>query len=79
MFKQNEKLICVKPGEASLGLIKDKVYTCINFFTSSLGESVVEVSEAMPPNEYHGYLSHRFRKAMPADLEKVKQKETVEI
>lgn len=69
-FKQGDKIVCVRPGEASLGLVKDKVYTCFNAFTSNMEENVVEVLEAMPPEPYHGYLAHRFRKALPADLEK---------
>lgn len=76
-FKAGDKLVCVRPGDASIGLIKDKVYTCFNAFTSPLEEDVVEVLEAMPPEPYHGYLSHRFRKAVPAELEKIEEKETV--
>ncbi len=41
-------------------------------------ENVVEVLEAMPPSPYIGYLAHRFRKALPADLEKVQTRETIE-
>jgi hypothetical protein len=77
-FKQGDKLVCVKAGEPSLGLIKNKVYTCFNTFTNPYGESVVEVLESMPPQIYHGYLSMRFRKALPADLEKIKEFETIE-
>lgn len=77
-FKSGDKLICVRPGEASLGLVKDKIYTCFNTFTSKIGEDVVEVLESMPPDPYHGYLSYRFRKALPTDLEKVKEVEQIE-
>lgn len=78
-FKQGDKIVCVRPGEPSLGLSKDKVYTCFNAFTSSIEENVVEVLEAMPPEPYHGYLAHRFRKALPSELQKIEKEETVEI
>ena len=78
-FKSGEKIVCVRPGEVSLGLEKDRVYTCLDSFISPLDENVVEVLETMPPSPYRGYLAHRFRKALPADLEKIKTKETVEI
>lgn len=77
-FKQGDKLVCVKAGEPSLGLIKNKIYTCFNAFISGLGENVVEVLEAMPPEPYHGYLAMRFRLALPTDLEKIKELETIE-
>ena len=77
-FNSGDKLVCVKPGEPSLGLIKDKVYTCLDFFVSSMGENVVEVLETMPPSPYHGYQASRFRLALPSDLKKVKEQlETV--
>lgn len=75
-FKPNDKLVCVRPGESSLGLVKDKIYTCFNAFISPLEEDVVEVLEAMPPSPYHGYLAHRFRKALPSELQKIEKEET---
>lgn len=78
-FKSGDKLICVRPGEASLGLVKDKIYTCFNTFISKIGESVVEVLESMPPDPYHGYLSYRFRKALPSEVEQIKETETLEV
>lgn len=78
MFSEGDKLVCVKPGEASLGLIKDKVYTCLRSFVNFAEEDVVEVLEAMSPSPYIGYRAVRFRKALPADLKKIEQEETVE-
>lgn len=74
-FKSGDKLVCVRPGEASLGLVKDKVYTCFNAFTSKMEEDVVEVLETMPPEPYHGYLAHRFRKALPNEVKELEKTE----
>ena len=79
MFSEGDKLVCVKSGEASLGLIKDKVYTCLTSFINPLGEDTTEILESMPPSEYRGYQSSRFRLALPADLKKIEKEETIEI
>ena len=76
-FKQGEKIVCVKPGSADLGLEKDRMYTCLNAFVNALGENVVEVLETMPPQPYHGYQASRFRKAVPKDLNKFDKKEVI--
>lgn len=76
-FSQGEKIVCVKPGEPSLGLIKDKIYTCLTSFVSPIGENVVEVLETMPPEPYHGYQASRFRKMVPSDLKKENKEESV--
>jgi len=71
-LKSGDKVVCIKPGDPKNGLIKGKIYTVFNCFTSKLGESVIEVLESMPPEPYHGYLSWRFRKAVDSDLPKIK-------
>lgn len=76
-FKQGDKLVCVKAGDPSLGLIEDKIYTCFSAFTTPLEENAVEVLESMPPQPYHGYLAWRFRKAVPSDLERIEKVETI--
>lgn len=78
-FKSGDKLVCIRPGEVSLGLIKNKIYTCFNTFTSKIGEDVVEVLESMPPDPYHNYLSYRFRKALPSEVEQIKETEILEV
>jgi len=78
-FKEGEKIVCIRPGEASLGLEKDKLYTCLASFNSNMEESVVEVLEAMPPEPYHGYQASRFRKAIPKDMKKLEETEALTI
>jgi len=73
------KVVCVKPGESSLGLKQDKIYTELDRYTSNMGEEVIEVLEAMPPSPYRGYRATRFRPATSADMDKVKEKEEISI
>lgn len=77
IFNKGDKLVCIKAGDPSIGLVKGKIYTCFNSFTNNLGEDTVEVLKSMPPEPYHGYRSVRFRKALPVDLKTLEKQETI--
>lgn len=78
MFKEGEKIVCVKPG-VDIGLVKDKIYTCFKCYTSNVEEDVVEVLEAMAPEPYVGYRQSRFRKMVPSDKLEIKKGEVLEL
>jgi len=69
-FKLGDKLVCVRPG-VDIGLVKDKVYTCFYVFTCDIGEFVI--LENMPSELCRSYISSRFRKALPSELEELEK------
>lgn len=76
-FSQGDKVVCVSPGR-DIGLIKDNIYTVVESTVDVQNEPAVMLFEVMPPEPFHNYLSYRFRKALPTDLEKVKEVEQIE-
>lgn len=76
-FSQGDKVVCVSPGR-DIGLIKNNIYTVVESTVDIQNEPAVMLLEVMPPEPFHNYLSYRFRKALPADLEKVKEVEQIE-
>ena len=74
IFKPGDKVVCIRPGDPTNGLKKDKIYTVFNTMQDASGADAIEVLEAMPPEPLHGYLAFRFRKAVDTDLPKVKVK-----
>ena len=66
-FKTGEKVICVDPGR-DLGLEKGKIYTIADVTTDSQGSAALMLFEVMPPEPFHNYLAHRFKKPTPEQI-----------
>lgn len=77
-FVMGDKVVCVSPGR-DIGLIKDNIYTVVESTVDVQNEPAVMLLEVMPPEPFHNYLSYRFRKALPSEVEQIKETETLEV